>query len=247
MTYFYLSGLINVLLSITSIYCLKIICLNDLHKGVSILYIMFHSLYVYLIYFNQFIAFLFVLFFNFAFHYFINKKYFFTNTIIYLFFYYGLSLILKTISDSMTIVNGCLFLTSSKGLLISLLIPLFGLIMLLSSMIVDKTFHLHNYQETIYLTIGNKTMELKGYYDTGNTLIYKNTPVIFLNRDYFFSIDEFKEEIEFQTITAKGKTMIARGLISQKGKKDEFFVYVAKSNRTNDYHGCQLLLNAYLF
>ncbi len=244
--FFYLSSLINFILAVTSLACLRLICLNQLHKGVSIIYILFHCLFVYLTYLNELLSFLFIIFFTLAFHYFLNKKYFFTNSLIYLFFYYGIGLFLSTLSDSMILINGALILTSSKGLLISLLIPLFGLLMLFSSLVVDKTFHLHNYQETIYLTIGNKTVELKGYYDTGNTLTYKNTPVIFLNQNLFPN-EEFQEEMDFETIISHGKTLLAKGLVSLKGQKDEFFVYVAKNYSIHDYHGCQLLLNAYLF
>lgn len=247
-TYLYLSSFINMLLAISALFSMHIITNNKLHKGVVVFYVLFHGLFIYLTYLNQILSFLLIIFFTFSFHYFLNKKQFIINGILYFFFYYGISLVLVTLSSSLKLINGGLFLTSSKGILICLLIPLFALMMLFSSMFIDKTFHLHNYQDEIYLTIGEKTVELKGYFDTGNTLIYKNTPVIFIsNLNNPFNENEFSEEINFETLSSTGKTLLAKGLVSKKGDNESYFVYVATNYNHHNYHGCELLLNAYLF
>ncbi len=245
--YIYLSSLINLLLSITCFYSMKILTMNNLHKGVSLIYLLMQCLSVFLINLDLIYALLIILVFNILFHYLLDKKNFLTNLIIYNFFYYILSFFLSLLNDGLKIYNGVLVLTSKSGLLVSLLIPLFGLLMLFSSLVIDKTFHLHNYQEVIYLTIGTKTMELKGYLDTGNTLLYNNTPVIFITKENnIFNEDEFNIDMNYQTIASGSTTKLAKGLISKKGNKEDYFVYIGTSTNKS-YHGCQLLLNAYLF
>lgn len=246
--FFYLSCLVNVLLAITCIYSTKVITLNSLHKGGTIIYVLSYSLFPFVYRLNLFLAFLLILIYTLMMHYFLNHKTYIINTIVYLIFYYLIAIFLKIISPSIKIINGILFLTSYKGLLASLFIPLFGLIMLFSSIIIDKTFHLHNYQDEMRLTIGNKTIKLKAYFDTGNTLTYKNIPVIFLsNANNLFFNEEFNEEIIFDHVSSCSKAMLAKGLIGKINDNEEYFVYVANIMNKNNFHGCELLLNAYLF
>lgn len=244
----YLSSLINCLLTLTTLCALKILLLNKLHLGICIIYILLSLLFPYLIYIDSLYAYLILLFIHVFMHYLLNKKKILISLLTYLLLSYGLSLILDRVSSSLILINGVLIITSPQGLIISMLIPLFGLMMLISSLIIDKTFHLHNYEEYYYLTIGNKTMEFKGYYDTGNTLTYKNVPVIFLIEERnIFDQNEFNEEMTFETIICQDKTYLAKGLVTLKNENDAYFVYVAKQYKKSLIHGCELLLNGFLF
>lgn len=246
--YIDLSILLGVLHGLTCFIAVKTLTLETFHKGLSLLFIFFHGFIFFLLYLPTFLSYIVYIAFTLFFGVFLFQKHWGRNLLIYYFFYFALALFISSLSSGIVFKNAAILITSKEGLLVSLWIPIFGIFLCISSLFVDKMFHLRNYIAEVVISIGDKTKKMKAYFDTGNTLRYKNAPVVFLGKmGDFFPMEEFQESIYFQTINGMGKIMAAKGLIHIEGKKDSFFVYVAYDKGKEEFHGCDLLLNAYIF
>lgn len=226
---------------------IKILTHCEYNKYPLYIYVIMHTLYINLLYLKPIFAFLIFIVFNSLFMLIISKNNKFTNMILYFVFYYGFAFILSTINSGIVFKNSIMLIKSNEGLLISLLIPIFGLVMIISSKVIDKTFHLYNYKTKMYLTIDNKEKLYSCYFDTGNTLKYKDVPVIFLHSDNIeINRKLFSKVIDIETINGDEKVYICEGLLRKIDDDESHFVYVGLSS-SSSFEGCELLLNAYLF
>ncbi len=246
--YIDLSLLLLILLSISILTSIKILTFTSFSLILQILFIMMHGLYILFIYINPFLAHIIFIVFNTFFIYLMSKNNRIGNIFLYFFFYYGMSIILSSFNNGIVFINNVLLITSPKGILLSLLIPFFGIMMIISSRIIDKTFHLYNYKTKVYLTINKKEKIYTSYFDTGNTLKYNNTPVIFLsNSNYQIDKEQFNKLIKIKTVSGFESIYITEGLIRKKDSDENYFVYVALQKDNSKFSGCDILLNAYLF
>ncbi len=246
--YIDLSVLVAVLFSFTCLNSVKILTFVKFNKVYEIIFILLNGFIPFLIYIPM--IFSYIVFFVFIIGSFLilNKNKNISSVILYLLLYFSIGLILNHLGRGITFVNVSLIITSKEGILISLLIPLFGLMMILSSIFVDKVYHLKNYKERILLKIGEKEYELSSYYDTGNVMKFQNSPVIFLsNKIIDIDSKEFKYHTYIQTIASKQEVALCEGLISKKNSDTSYFVYVAFVENSKSFQGCDVLLNAYLF
>lgn len=114
-------------------------------------------------------------------------------------------------------------------------IPIINIVLIKYICILYKLmFKKMKYKYDVIITFEEKVIKCKGYYDTGNTLIYNNKPVIF----YHGSING--KNIEFNVASGLGNTTYTKGSAFLKGK--EYDVYVASS--MSSFNGCEVLLNA---
>lgn len=246
--YLDLSVLVSLLLGCTSFISLKVLVNQEFSKGLSILFVLFHALFFFFIYIDQVLSYLCYFTFTIAFGILLFKRKVFIHLMIYYFFYFGISLFLASLNEGIHFYHAFMMIYSPKGILLSLWIPIWGIFMCLSSLFVDKYFHLRNYIQEVELTINQKSYVFNAYFDTGNTLRYKNTPVIFIgNMKNEMDSSLFKEKIPFNTLTGSSFILGTKGLLTIKGKKDSYFVYVAFNQKQEEFHGCKCLLNAYIF
>lgn len=246
--YIDLSVLLLVLLSISILTSIKILTFTSFNKVLQFIFIIMHGIYFCLIYIDPFLAHLLFIIVNILMMYLMSKNNKITNIILYFSFYYGISFILSSFNKGIIFKNSILLIVQPNGILLSLLVPFFGLMMIISSKIIDKTFHLYNYKTSVVLTIDNKEKIYSSYYDTGNTLKYKNIPVIFLvNNNIEVDKKIFDKTIKIQTVSGQKEVFITKGLIRKKDSNENHFVYIALKNDDKSFSGCDVLLNAYLF
>lgn len=242
-----LTCLFLLLESVSILTSIKIISHVEYNKYLLYIYVLMHTLYINLLYFKPVFAFIFFIVINTLFMYFISKNNKITNIILYFVFYYGFAFVLSSLSEGIIFKNSLLLIYSKEAILIALLIPIFGILMIISSLIVDKSFHLYNYKTKMYITLDNKERLYSCYFDTGNTLKYKDIPVIFLRNDNIeINKNIFNKEIEIKTLNGEEKVYISEALIRKKDDDENYFVYVGLSN-SSSFEGCEVLLNAYLF
>ena len=141
------------------------------------------------------------------------------------------------------------FITNNKIINISILLIIgFLVIIFYSIYIKDKKKEVINkYNTTLY--IDNKKINLIGFLDTGNTLLYKNNPVLILNNNININTSNKKIiYIPFNTLNSAGLMKcveIDKIFIEEKG----FFknVYLALSNDKFYLNDADIILNINLW
>lgn len=198
---------------------------------------------------------------NQIFGYFLTLTYFFVTLIIFfrkkalhyyllfILFYAFLNVLnLLCYQEFLTIRNGIVVIKDPIGAFSYLTFPIMFISIILVSKAVDSLYRLRNYKTIILLGSSTNKKVITAYFDSGNTLRYRNCPVIFL-RDgiYNFSAEE-KVEGEIITILKKqyGVKSLYKTLVKTKVSADSYFVYVAVKDDYRKYNGCDALLNLYL-
>ena len=150
------------------------------------------------------------------------------------------------ITDSISIINIYLAINSPIGIIYSLFVPLFGIMLSVASKFVDAVFRLHSYKINCILSKNGKKYSYLGYFDSGNTAKYDNVPIIFCLKDLWsFNLDN-PFEIEIETVSGNQLYKAYSALINLEDSKEDYFVYVILLDRSEQFNGCELLLNAYL-
>ena len=160
--------------------------------------------------------------------------------------FFTINLFFSSISNYLFLLNIYLAINSPIGIIYALLIPLFGVIMYISTRIVDALFHLHVYKTTCIISNNEQKIAYKAYFDSGNTLKYDNVPVIFCIDSSWLFPKINSTMIEVSTISGSDKYEAYKSLISINSSNEEYFVYVVLINEIKDFYGCEVLLNAYL-
>lgn len=174
-----------------------------------------------------------------------NKKWLYSYLIFNLLFFL-IDFFVILITDNIKLINIYLVINKPIGVLYSLFVPFFGLCLLLATKFVDSVFHLHVYKTTCFISKDDKKYSFSAYFDNGNTLKYNNVPVIFcLKKIWMFDLSS-PQEIEVETVNGIEINIGYNALISVEDKDEEFFVYVVLVDDINSFHGCEILLNAYL-
>lgn len=174
-----------------------------------------------------------------------NKKWVFEYCIFNVLFFM-INFLLSLLTDKLKMLHIYLVISSPVGIFYALLIPLFGLMLLVSTKIVDSLFHLHAYKTTCIVQKEDKKYALRAYYDSGNTLKYENVPVVFCLRDSWnFSLSS-PVEIDVSSVNGEKKYLGYEALLSIEDHEEAFYVFVVVLDNISSFHGCELLLNAYL-
>ena len=115
----------------------------------------------------------------------------------------GGSLYLLNIEASKTVL-GNIILNNNTIYIILLLITGLSVTVIYSKYINSSKKGIINKYKTV-ININNKDYNLIGYLDTGNSLIYKNRPVVILNKDIKINLNNKKViYIPFSTLNSKG-------------------------------------------
>lgn len=174
------------------------------------------------------------------------KRDFVLPLIEYLFAYYYLAFISNLISPSVSFVNFTLVIKELKGMLTLLSVPLSFVILKVVAKAVDQLYHLSNYKLKLILKFEGQVKEVKGYFDTGNTLKYKGIPVIFYRRVFFpFHLPSSSETINYETVNGETVTNLYQASVMLDDTR-ESLVYIALVDGICGFNGCECLLNAYL-
>ncbi len=245
--YFDLTMLSNLTLSMVSLFFVKIVATYRAKKGVLCILILGQTISVYTHYLNEIIGYLILAFFLLTMMIIIYKKKWFHASVLYLLCYYGLGFFLFMLDSNITIYRGIVTILEPTAMVKMLLIPIFALSLLLAATFVDKLYHLNNYKTQCMITYKNHHLVLSSYFDTGNTLKYLNTPVIFIAKNRWpYGVDSKTEKIEVQTVDSHHQYDGFKALLDLNDGAESYFVYVVLADQVADFNGCDCLLNAFL-
>ena len=130
---------------------------------------------------------------------------------------------------------------------ILLFIPI--VIIYLISYILKKEILLFYYKYIVYIKVNNNTYKIKGYFDSGNTLLFNGKPVIFIKKNILINeklINGFN--IKYRTLNNDIREDIGyEGEILIKTHNLKIYKKVIFSLVNDDYYfnNCDCLLNAY--
>lgn len=246
--YIDLSVISLIMNAITSLYMLKQISskkisfinylLLSIINALQILYL-YLSFYILFIIYIILISLIFIKIF---------KKEFISYLIVYLLCQYLTNLIFMTLFKEITILNTILLINEKVGGIIILLYPVINIIIYLMSLLTDKLFKFARFKEEVILYIDNKKYISNAYFDTGNLLLHNNIPVIFMHKKaYPMEEKDFIIKIKVKTIIGE-KVLLAKPILLQRStKKEAKYVYLCLKDSNENFNGCEILLNAYLF
>lgn len=137
-----------------------------------------------------------------------------------------------------------------KATLSLLLIPLPYLAFLMISMIIKNKIKIYHFIYQINIKYKESIYAMKGYLDSGNTLVYEGVPVIFIKREVLEDINlDNPIRISYKTIDNIIKEeWCYQGVIciSRFYKKTYKKVLFAIVNNQHSFNDCDCLLNAHL-
>lgn len=219
---------------------------HRLKRGMKFLFIVLNIVLFFTIYLSLILSvFLFVLFNLLLF--FINKKDdCLTNFLLFSFCFALLNLFVLIIGENISVLHIYLVINDLRGLLSIIIFPLFYIGLIISVKIVDSLYHLHKYKTSCFITKKDKKYFFSAYYDSGNTLKYDNVPVIFCVKKEWKFIDNESTIIEVESVNGKSKYIGYEALLSIEDSNENYFVYVVVIDKIDSFHGCEVLLNAYL-
>ena len=131
--------------------------------------------------------------------------------------------------------------------LILLLIPI--IIIYIISFLLKKSFLIFHYKYLVYLKVNDNIYKLKGYLDTGNTLLKDGKPVIFI-KNYILQNEKLINEISFKYHTLNNKMREDKGyegelIININHKKIYKKIIFSVVSDEYYFNNCDCLLNAY--
>ena len=160
--------------------------------------------------------------------------------------FFIINFFLTLITDDIKLLHIYLSINSPKGIIYSILVPIFGISLYLAMKFVDSIFHLHAYKTKCIISKDSQKACFLGYFDSGNTLKVDNVPVIFCNRSSWLFPLTNEKDIEVSTINGEKIYRGYEALINIDGKNEDVFVYVILNDNNDGFNGCEILLNAYL-
>lgn len=128
-----------------------------------------------------------------------------------------------------------------------LFIPI--VIVYLLSYLLKKEFLIHHYKYIVYIKINDNIYKLKGYLDSGNTLLINGYPVIFIKEHILLNEKlEKKEKIKYYTLNNTIREDDGyEGEIMIKYNYHKIYKKIIFSIVSDEYYfnNCDCLLNAY--
>lgn len=138
-------------------------------------------------------------------------------------------------------VDGILFINRFITLIFTLFYPIATIVIYLFSIHLFKLIKEKRFVIPCIVNIGNKKIIKKGFYDSGNNLLYKSLPVIFINEKK----PEFSgETLQINTINGSKLYQAYNGMITIKRKN--YKVYVVFLSFDKKFASCSILLNSNL-
>lgn len=244
--YIDLSFLLLGSISLSSLYFARTL-LNVEIKKISYLFIfILNAIFILFIYLYSIISLILIVILNGIYIKFIFKNKWKGALVLFFFCYFCEELILYFFGKGLSFKNYLIIITKPIGILYSLIVPLFSICLLLSTLFVDKVYRLGNYKVNAIVSKNDKKAVFNAYFDTGNTLKYEGVPVIFCIEDNWILDKDGLVEIEISTINGNSKVKGVNALVRIIDSDESYFVYVAFVPYISSFHGCEMLLNAYL-
>ena len=179
--------------------------------------------------------------------YLFNREKYILNTFLYIFFSNVIPVFMLLFFDGIKLINTIVIIHKPIGCIILIAYIFIAIIFYIVTKIVDSLFRLHSFKDTVFLEIDNRKFKVSAYFDSGNYAKYGDIPVIFLkSKSYPFNLSIFKNNIEINSLNGKKVFQGTSALLTIIDKKESYFVYVCLDDIEGSYHGCDLLLNAYL-
>lgn len=197
---------------------------------------------IYLSFFINLIAFLLI---NLLIFLIFNKKWLY-DYLIFNILFFMINFLLSFSTSSLAMLHIYIVIKKPLGALYILLIPLFGVFLIVSSKFVDSIFHLHQYKTTCFISKEKRKVYYKAFYDSGNLLKVNDVPVIFILKSVWNFSFEGPKDICVNTINGEKNYVGYGALLSIEDSPSSYFVYVVLMDEENLFHGCEVLLNAYL-
>jgi len=127
------------------------------------------------------------------------------------------------------------------GFFYILICPILLIIIEIITRSIKALVLLKKYRYEVKVTIQNKSYNLNAYFDSGNTLKFKDLPVIFLTNELKDKNVEY-EKILVEGIGKESSEYLKGKILFDNKEKDVYCAYVNKKS----FNGCKCLLNVYL-
>lgn len=173
--------------------------------------------------------------------YLIFKKFFIKPLFCFVFSYYSQLAIIRLFTNGIYLYKGVVMIYNPNSFFYILICPIIILIIEIITKSIKSLILLKKYRYKVTLKIKNKTYNLDGYFDSGNTLKFKDLPVVFLINE----LKDKKENYEKILINGIGKEnseYLKGKILFQNKERDVYFAYINKKS----FNGCSCLLNVYL-
>lgn len=179
--------------------------------------------------------------------YFLFKKQAITSIFLFLLFRFISEIVILLFFKGVRLKYDFIFISDKSGLISLIAYPLIIILTIFSTLFVDKIYHFNHFKERIIIVINNKKYDILAYFDTGNVTTLHGNPVIFIGKDTI-SIDStlFDKRLTITTLAGKEEISVCECLVNIPINKEYKFAYLAIGN-AKSFHGCECLLNAYLF
>ena len=146
-------------------------------------------------------------------------------------------------------VSETLFRGMSSSKIYVLLLVIFGFIIIfLYSKYALKIKKVLRNKYKVFFSLNNKKMSLIGYLDTGNNLMYKNRPVLIINKDIDIDLYNYKVfYIPFTTVNGSGLMKCIKIDYIEIEKKKYNDIYLAFANDKFFLKNADIILNINLW
>lgn len=181
-----------------------------------------------------------VLYFLLVFYIFFKKD-FLKPLFSFVFAYYSQIAIIRIFTNGIYLYKGIIMIHNPTSFLYILICPLLLLIIEIITRSIKSLIMLKKYRYEVKIIIQNKIYNLNAYFDTGNTLKFKELPVIFLSNDLKDKNVEY-EKILVEGIGKENSEYLKGKILFENKEKDVYCAYVNKKS----FNGCKCLLNVYL-
>ena len=128
-----------------------------------------------------------------------------------------------------------------RGVFYILMCPLISITINLITRSIKALRFLRRYRYNVRLDIHNKIYNTSAYFDSGNTMKFKDLPVVFLT-------EELKDKnVSYERLLVEGigkecSEYLKGKIYFEDKEKEVYFAYVKKRS----FNGCKCLLNVYL-
>ncbi len=239
--YIDISFIFHLIICLTSIRFMKIISNSKLNKKqIIILEITSVVLYVNVLLFPNISIYLNLFYYILLFFIFFKGK-FIVPLFTYLFSYYGIISIIRIFTSNIYFYKYIPMIFMPSSFFYVLISPLLLIIINLITKSIKSLIMLKKYRYNVKLTLNDKSYETSAYFDSGNTLKYKELPVIFLTNE-MKDKNVMYERMLVNGIGREYSEYIKGKILFDNKEKDVYFAYVRKKS----FNGCKCLLNVYL-
>lgn len=239
--YIDISYIFHLLLILSSLKFMKIISSYSLNRRKTIL-LEITSLVIYinvLLFSDQGI--IYNIFYYMILFFIFYKNKFIVPLLSFIFAYYSQVSIIRIFTNGVYLYKWIVMIYTPSSFFYIVICPLLLLIVELLTRSIKSLIFLKKYRYDVKLTIQNKVYNLNAYFDSGNTLKFKDTPVIFLTNELKDKNVEY-EKMLVEGIGWQNSDYLKGKILFRNEEKDVYCAYVNKRS----FNGCKCLLNVYL-